>query len=209
MFNFKNYQKMAVVFENKDAYAGRVYCFHTPPTKLEVFGYKVNGVAKGDVIPQGTPLVADDETRTATICKHAKVVKKVDAKTFIVEDLGFLAVGDKLFCSGETAPVLSEIADIDKTAKKIVFKANNAQVAVGKILVEGVTEGENVVAKDCPNRIVARTETMKTIDHTISATYQAAAIKNVLDYPVEWLNTTTYPGTVTLKGCPLIVFFKQ
>ena len=84
----------------------------------------------------------------------------------------------------------------------------------GKILVEGesVSNGDSgtiTKAKHIPNRIVARTQVMTELDKTVSATHQAVVIQNVVDYPVEWLNTETFPGSTLLKGCPLILFVKQ
>lgn len=204
---------MAVTFKNKDVYAGRLYCFHTQPTQRDVMGYKLAGVAAGDVVPQGTPLVANADNKTATIARYAKVVKKVSAKKFIVDQLNFLTVGTKIFCSGESNPTLSEISAINTATKEITLKADNTQLDAGKIMVEGesVTEGDatTVKVKDIPNRIVARTETMQTVNQTISATWQAVAIQEVLDYPAEWLNVTAFPGTTLLGGCPHIVFIKQ
>ena len=132
---------MAVTFQNKNEFAGRVYPFHVEPVKRDVMGYKVADVEKGTVIPQGTPLVANMDDKTAVICKHAKVVKKVSTTKFIVDYVGFLTVGTKIFCSGETTPTLSEISAINKDTKEITLKAANAQLDAGKILVEGESVG--------------------------------------------------------------------
>lgn len=205
---------MAVTFQNKDEWSGRVYPFHTEPVKRDVMGYKLSGVDKDTIVPQGTPIVANMNDKTATICKHAKVTKKVSTTKFIVDYVGFLAVGDKIFCSGEASPTLSEISAIDKATKEITLKAANTQLDAGKVLVEGESvtgEGSSttVQAKAIPNRIVARTQKMTENDKTISATHQAIVIQNVVDYPAEWLNTTAFPGSTLLKGCPLILFVKQ
>lgn len=204
---------MAVTFQNKDEWSGRVYPFHVEPVKRDVMGYKLSDIDKGAVVPQGTPLVADMDNKTAVICKHAKVVKKVSTTKFIVDYVGFLTVGTKIFCSGETTPTLSEISAINKDTKEITLKAANAQLDAGKILVEGESVGSNdsatVQAKHIPNRIVARTQVMTELDKTVSATHQAVVIQNVVDYPAEWLNTETFPGSTLLKGCPLILFVKQ
>lgn len=202
---------MAVTFENKNAYAGRVYPFHVEPVKRDVMGYEVSGVSKGVVIPQGTPLVVNDNDtngkKTAVIAKYAKITKKTSTTVFEVDNIGFLAVGDKIFKSGQNSPTLSTISAID--GNKITLSAANSQLAVGDTVLEGKTESDTVVPVSIPNRIVARTETMKEKDHTISATHQALVIKNVVNYPAEWLNETTFPGSCLLKGCPLIMFINQ
>lgn len=202
---------MAVTFENKNAYAGRVYPFHVEPVKRDVMGYEVSGVSKGVVIPQGTPLVVNDNDtngkKTAVIAKYAKITKKTSTTVFEVDNIGFLAVGDKIFKSGQNSPTLSTISAI--LGNQITLSAANSQLAVGDTVLEGKTESETVVPVSIPNRIVARTETMKEKDHTISATHQALVIKNVVNYPAEWLNETTFPGSCLLKGCPLIMFINQ
>ena len=202
---------MAVTFENKNAYAGRVYPFHVEPVKRDVMGYEVSGVSKGVVIPQGTPLVVNDNDtngkKTAVIAKYAKITKKTSTTVFEVDNIGFLAVGDKIFKSGQNSPTLSTISAI--SGKQITLSAANSQLAVGDTVLEGKTESETVVPVSIPNRIVARTETMKEKDHTISATHQALVIKNVVTYPAEWLNEITFPGSCLLKGCPLIMFINQ
>lgn len=201
---------MAVTFQNKNEFAGRVYPFYIEPVKRDIMGYKVADVEKDTIIPQGTPLVANMDNKTAVICKHAKVTKKVSTTKFIVDYVGFLTVGTKVFCSGETTPVLSEISAIDKATKEITLKAANSQLDAGKILVEGESGTDNaVLVKHVPNRIVARTQKTTELDKTVSATHQAVVLQNVVDYPAEWLNTETFPGSTLLKGCPLILFVKQ
>ena len=202
---------MAVTFENKNAYAGRVYPFHVEPVKRDVMGYEVSGVSKGVVIPQGTPLVVNDNDtngkKTAVIAKYAKITKKTSTTVFEVDNIGFLAVGDKIFKSGQNSPTLSTISAI--SGNQITLSAANSQLEVGDTVLEGKNESETVIPVSIPNRIVARTETMKEKDHTISATHQALVIKNVVNYPAEWLNETTFPGSCLLKGCPLIMFINQ
>jgi len=201
---------MAVVFENTDA-SKRVFCFHEEPAKRDVMGYTVSGVAEGDVIPQGTPLVVNDNDtngkKTAVICKYAHITKKTSTTKFEVDNIGFLKVGDKIFKSGQNSPTLSTISAI--SGKEITLSAANSQLAVGDTVLEGKEENSTVVPVSIPNRIAARSQKMTAIDKTISATHQALVIKNVLDYPVEWLNETTFPGSCLLKGCPLILFINQ
>lgn len=201
---------MAVVFENTDA-SKRVFCFHEEPAKRDVMGYTVSGVAEGDVIPQGTPLVVNDNDtngkKTAVICKYAHITKKTSTTKFEVDNIGFLKVGDKIFKSGQNSPTLSTISAI--SGKEITLSAANAKLAVGDTVLEGVDNSGTIEPVSIPNRIAARSQKMTAIDKTISATHQALVIKNVLDYPAEWLNETTFPGSCLLKGCPLILFINQ
>lgn len=182
-------------------------CFYVPPVQREVSGYKLTGsYEKGTVIPMGTPIYADTATKQATICKYAVVEKKVDAKNFVLKDISFLAVGDKVFASGKTT--LSTISAIDKATRTITLSANNAEIVAGDVLVEGVA-GENGAAPTAvrvPNRIVSHTATLAEYDKTVSGTYQCVAIQNVLKYPDEYLNKTAFPGSVLLVGCPTIHF---
>lgn len=195
---------MAVVFKNQDKYKGRTYPFFTPPTQIDVFGYKITNAQVGDVIVEGTPLVADTDTHTATIAKHAYVTKKISTTEFEVENVGYLKVGEKYFCSGAESATVSEIAAIDVVARKITLKAANAKLAEGKVMVQSV-DGSTAKAA-APNRIVARTQELKSKDQTVSATYQAVVIKNVVRYAEEWLNKTLFPGSTLLVGDPLILF---
>ena len=205
---------MAVVQANPNAYGKRkVAVFHTEPEQRDVMGYTLTAQAEGDVIEQGTPIVANDNDtngrKTAVICKYAKIKSKTSNTKFVLEDVAYLKVGDKIFKSGQASPELSEISAINTKTGEITLKAANAQFAAGDIILEGKSEGENIVPAGIPNRIVLRTEKLKANDKTISATHRAVAIKNVLDYPAEYLNATAFPGSTLLAGCPLILFINQ
>lgn len=213
---------MAVVQANPNAYGKRkVAVFHTEPEQRDVMGYALTAQAEGDVIEQGTPIVANDNDtngrKTAVICKYAKIKSKTSTTKFVLEDVAYLKVGDKIFKSGQESPTLSEISAINTKTGEITLKAANAQFAAGDIILEGKeeTEGKDgsavtkVVPAGIPNRIVLRTEKLKANDKTISATHRAVAIKNVLDYPAEYLNATAFPGSTLLAGCPLILFINQ
>lgn len=205
---------MAVVQANPNAYGKRkVAVFHTEPEQRDVMGYALTAQAEGDVIEQGTPIVANDNDtngrKTAVICKYAKIKSKTSNTKFVLEDVAYLKVGDKIFKSGQASPELSEISAINTKTGEITLKAANAQFAAGDIILEGKSDGENVVPAGIPNRIVLRTEKLKANDKTISATHRAVAIKNVLDYPAEYLNATAFPGSTLLAGCPLILFINQ
>lgn len=83
----------------------------------------------------------------------------------------------------------------------------------GKVILEGVSEtvSEQQVLKavSIPNRIVAHSAIVKVNDKTVSAAFKAVAIQNVLNYPQEWLNDETFPGSTLLKGNPHIFFVNQ
>ncbi len=203
---------MAVTFKSKSAFAGNVPCFQVQPVLNEVMGYMLeNAPANGEVVPMGTPILADSKGKTAKICKYAVIEKKIDAKTFIAQRIGFLAVGDSIFVSG--GAVLSVIASIDESSRTITLKANNSELEAGKIVLEGVSETANdtttLKAVSTPNRIVAHSAVVKENDKTVSAAFKAVAIQNVLNYPQEWLNEEAFPGSTLLKGNPHIFFVNQ
>lgn len=205
---------MAVVQSNPNAYGKRkVAVFHTEPEQRDVMGYTLTAQAEGDVIEQGTPIVANDNDtngrKTAVICKYAKIKSKTSTTKFVLEDIAYLKAGDKIFKSGQASPTLSTISAIDKATGEITLAAANSQLAAGDIILEGKEEDSKVVPAGIPNRIVLRTEKLKANDKTISATHRAVAIKNVLDYPAEYLNATAFPGSTLLAGCPLILFINQ
>ncbi len=204
---------MAVTFKSKSAFTGNIPCFQVQPVLNEVMGYMLeNAPAKGEIVPMGTPILANPQGKTAKICKYAVIERKVDAKTFIVRRIGFLAVGDNIFVSGGS--VLSVIASIDESSRTITLKANNAELEAGKIVLEGVSESAEEGATttktaSIPNRIVSHSTVIKENDKTVSAAFKAVAIQNVLNYPQEWLNNDAFPGLTLLKGNPHIFFVDQ
>jgi len=205
---------MAVVQSNPNAYGKRkVAVFHTEPEQRDVMGYTLTAQAEGDVIEQGTPIVANDNDtngrKTAVICKYAKIKSKTSTTKFVLEDIAYLKVGDKIFKSGQASPTLSTISAINKATGEITLAVANSQLAAGDIILEGKEENSAVVPAGIPNRIVLRTEKLTANNKTISATHRAVAIKNVLDYPAEYLNATAFPGSTLLAGCPLILFINQ
>ena len=209
---------MAVVQANPNAYGKRkVAVFHTEPEQRDVMGYTLTAQAEGDVIEQGTPIVANDNDtngrKTAVICKYAKIKSKTSTTKFVLEDVAYLKVGDKIYKSGQSNPTLSTISAINKATGEITLAAANSQFAAGDIILEckeeTVDQTTAVVPAGIPNRIVLRTEKLTANNKTISATHRAVAIKNVLDYPAEYLNTTAFPGSTLLVGCPLILFINQ
>lgn len=194
---------MAVVFKNKSIYSGMgVPCFQVQPAEREVFGFALDVTyPEGFVIPQGTPLFINHDTHVATVCKYGYVVKKTSAKIFVVNDVRFIAVGDKIVA--DNGEVVSTISAIDEATKTITLSANNAELDVNVSFFVG-TDASTPNA--LPNAIVARSEEMKSLKQTINATQSAVAIKNVLKYPSKYYNTTAFPGSVLLVGCPSIRF---
>lgn len=208
---------MAVTFINKTEFSGQVPCFQVQPTEREVMGYALadKTLPVGTLIPMGTPVSVDEDTKKATICKYAVVEKKVDTKNFFLKSIGFFAVGDYICVSGGTA--YSKISAIDADTRKITLSTANTEIDAKSVILEAVQVAggtadaptQTTKAKNVPNRIVAHADKVRATDNTISVTFKAVAISNVLNYPDEYLNKETFPGSTLLAGNPLIFFVKQ
>jgi hypothetical protein len=199
---------------NQTKYAGKTPVFWTEPSKVEVFGYKLSqSFPKGTVIAQGTPIYADLSNGTAKICKIGKVVAKETTTKFHIAKGSLFAAGDKIMMSNSGgAATLSTISSIDKSNADydlMTLSAANSQLAAGSIIVEGATTDGNTAPVVLPNRLVARECVVNGIADTISACYNVVAIENTINIPVEYLNTTAFPGSKLLIGCPTISFIKQ
>lgn len=201
-------------FPNQTKYAGKVPVFWTEPSKVEVFGYKLSqSFEKGTVIAQGTPIKADLGTGVATICKIGKVVAKESTTKFHIAKGSLFSSGDKVYCSGATGTAtLSTISSIDKSNADydlLTLSSANSQIAVGSIILEGVSSDGNIAPAALPNRLVARECVITGNADTVSACYNVVAIENTINIPAEYLNTTAFPGSKLLIGCPTISFIKQ
>ena len=193
-------------------YAERMNSFWIEPQKRDVMGYKLQGIADGVVVPQGTPLKVDDKAKTAEVCRYAYVrAVSNDKKTLTVDPGHFMDASTKVAISGADTLVQINIASV-KAGKSvgegdtIVLSAANSTIKAGDVLVEVASDGSAVAAKALPNRVASASS---DIHGTVPAAHEALLIRNVVNYPAEYLNETTYPGTTTLVGNPAIRFMYQ
>lgn len=199
---------MAIFLEDNNQYHGLKPVFWIEPVKKDVMGYRLTNVEKGQVILPGTPIQTDEVNKTAVVCKYARVLAvATDKKTLTVEGGHHLKAGDKVAISGETTLTELTIASVVKDT--VVLKVANDTVKVDSVLVEVVTSGDVVAAKNTPNRIVCAVARINELDQTCSATHSAPVIQNMVFYPEEYLNKTIAPGTIYLKGCLGITFMYQ
>lgn len=211
------------LFQNrKPDYRGVMNAFWIEPAKRDVMGYALTDsyLKAGDKVYPGTPIKTDplgtdvaNGKKTAVICKYA-VVEAVanDKKALTVREGHFIQAGDKVAISG--AQTLTELTVASVSGdKEIVLSAANNSIKAGDVLVEVVTTGSGQSAvtavKSIPNRIVCAVAEIDNLDKTCSAAHDGIVLENVVNYPVEYLNKDTFPGSVLLKGCPKLMFTVQ
>ena len=210
---------MAITTTNLNKYPGKFTCFQVQPAEKEVMGYALADayLAEGDEIAQGTPICASDATKAANICKYAVIESKTSSTKFVLKDVKFLKVGDKIYKSGQENPTLSTISAISASTREITLSAANTQFAAGDVVLEGKSETvgsgsaavTSIVPVRVPNLIVGREERYTAHNKTVNGAFRCVAIQNVLHYPAEYLNTTAFPGSVLLAGNPAIRFVTQ
>lgn len=199
---------------NKD-YRGYMNPFWIEPAKRDVMGYKLTNVAAGDVVPAGTPIKTDEAGKTAVVCKYAVVLAVgIDKKTLTVQEGHFVKAGEKVAISGGDLTALN-VSSV--TADTIKLSASNNDVKAGDVLVglvlqeagsdESSASDEYVALK--PNRIVCAKAEIDELDQTCSAAHSGVVLQNVVNYPVEYLNKTTFPGSTYLIGCAGLLFTIQ
>ena len=66
-----------------------------------------------------------------------------------------------------------------------------------------------VSAKAVPNRIVCAVAELNELDKSCSAAHSGIVLQNVVHYPEEYLNKTSFPGSILLAGDPLLMFIIQ
>ena len=186
--------------------------FWIEPAKRDVMGYKLSGVDAGTVVPAGTPIKTDEAAKTAVICKYA-VVKAVaaDKKTLSIEGEHFFKADDKCAISG--AQSLTQLTIASVADEQIVLSAANNSIKAGDVLVEVATTGSGqdavVAPVALPNRIVCAKAEIDELDKTCSAAHSGVVLANVVNYPEEYLNKTSFPGSVYLVGCAGLLFTIQ
>lgn len=201
---------------NQD-FKGYMNPFWIEPAKRDVMGYKLIGVDAGTVVPAGTPIKTDEAAKTAVICKYAVVeAKATDKKTLTVHDGHFVKAGEKYMISGTSTIVTIASVSGDDT---IVLSAQNNDLKAGDILVEvklveaesgaSSASGADEYVPVYPNRIVCAKAEIDELDKTCSAAHSGVVLANVVNYPEEYLNKTTFPGSVYLVGCAGLLFTIQ
>ena len=197
-------------FPNKKTYGGHMSVFWLEPTKRDVMGYKLTNVAAGVKVPQGYPLLVNDADKTAVVCKYIQVVAAAnDHKTLTVRKNSLALAGEKYFKTGaDNTGTLSTISSVTYGDEydTIVLSAANSAIAAGDIMVNGSAAGTIVSA---PNRVAAECARVDELDKTISACHNGIVLKNIVNFPGEYLNASTFPGSTLLVGCPLIMFITQ
>lgn len=205
------------LFQNLNAdLKGYMNPFWIEPAKRDVMGYKLINVAAGDVVPAGTPIKTDEAAKTAEICKYAVVeAKAADNKTLTVHDGHFVKAGEKYMISGTSTIVT--IASVSE--ETVVLSAASADLKAGDILVEvkkveaesgaSSASGADEYVPVYPNRIVCAKAEIDELDKTCSAAHSGVVLANVVNYPVEYLNSTTFPGSTYLVGCAGLLFTIQ
>lgn len=203
---------MAVFPNSNKKFDGVMNPFWIEPAKRDVMGYKLSGVASGTKIMPGTPIKTDEAAKTAVICKYAYVLAvAIDKKTLTVKRGHHFAASDKCAISGENS--LTELTISAVTEDTIKLSVANNDIAAGDVLVEVVTTGSGgdavTSAKNLPNRIVSAYAEMDDLDKTCAAAHSGIVLQNVVHYPAEYLNETTFPGSILLVGCPQLMFTIQ
>lgn len=202
---------MAVFPNAKPDYRGYMNAFWIEPAKRDVMGYRLTNVAAGDKIMPGTPIKTNEAAKTAEVCKYAVVLGVgIDKKTLTVKEGHFVKAGEKYAISGGDLSALT-IASVsgDDT---IVLSAANNDIKAGDVLVEiSVASGSGAenAPKALPNRIVCAVAEIDELDKTCSAAHAGVVLQNVVHYPAEYLNETTFPGSIYLVGCAGLLFTIQ
>lgn len=205
-------------FANNKKYGERMNAFWIEPVKKDVMGYALKNVLAGEKVQQGQPLYCVDNAgkKEAYVCKYIEVIAVGnDHKTLTVKKGSLAKVSETYFLSGADSRVLRTISSvtIGDLTDTIVLSAAAAEIEEGAVLVEGVTSGSGssatVQPKYLPNRIASQKAEVDSLDATVPAMHSGIVIKNVVNYPEEYINSNSYPGTETLIGCPLIMLIIQ
>ena len=200
---------MAVFPNSKKEYRGVMNAFWIEPAKRDVMGYRLTNVDPGEVIYPGTPIKTDEAAKTAVVCKYAVVVDVAeDKKTITVKEGHHLKSTSKVAISGASPLVQLNIASISGD-NVIVLSAQNNSIKAGDVLVEVATENNTVAPVALPNRVVCALAEIDELDKTCSAAHDGIVLQNVVHYPAEYLNESTFPGSILLVGNPKLSFIIQ
>jgi len=139
----------------KKSFAGSRPVYTVSPV-VEIGGYTIDktkqNLVVGDVIPEGTLVVHDDETRKVVLVKTGKVkaIDSVDAKIVTLESNDFMnpnfAPGDKVAkaAGGAHASAISIVSVVDGDDGYVVtLSAAISGLAVGDVIGEVVKDSSN------------------------------------------------------------------
>lgn len=200
---------MALFPNRQTEFVGRMNAFWIEPAKRDVMGYKLKNVSVGDEIPVGTPICTNEAAKTAKVCRYAHVLAvSDDKKTLTVERGHQIKSGDTIIISGGV--VTATVASVTATSITLssALSSANATAATGNsVYVGSVSEG--VASYDKPNRIISSNVKIDALHDTCAAAHSGIVLANVVNYPAEFLNSTTFPGTTMLVGCPHLTFTIQ
>ena len=200
---------MALFPNSNKEYEGYMNAFWIEPAKRDVMGYKLTNVAAGQKVYPGTPIKTNEAAKTAVVCKYAYVLAvAADKKTITVKAPHFFAASDKCAISGAETLVQLTISSVSGDDTIVLSAANNS-IKAGDVLVEVATTGQTVAPVAVPNRIVCALAEIDELDQTCSAAHAGIVLQNVVHYPAEYLNETTFPGSILLAGCPNLMFTIQ
>ena len=200
---------MAVFPNSHKEYRGVMNAFWIEPAKRDVMGYKLTNVDAGQVVYPGTPIKTDEAAKTAEVCKYAVVLAvATDKKTLTVKEGHLFKAAEKCAISGGQSLSELTIASVSGDDTIILSAANNS-IKAGDVLVEVATSGGSTSAKALPNRVVCAKADIDALDKTCSAAHEGIVLQNVVHYPAEYLNDTTYPGYISLVGNPKLEFIIQ
>lgn len=175
-------------------------------------GFKpANTLVNGMVVRPGTPLCVDFDTRSAAVCKTAKVVSGETATSPRVAKGHYFAAGDSVAVNGGT--IIATVKSVDASGDAydvITFDKALTGVKADDVLIETAAElpeSGKAVAKYAPNMVAPLFKEIKSTGiNTLDAAYDAVVlIPSLAATPMlpEWLNGCC------LAANPNIIYIKQ
>ena len=194
---------MAIEFK-KTKHSGHMPEIWRGEAKMLPAGFKpANTLVAGMVLHRGTPVFVDFETRTAAVCKAAKVLAGGTTSAPRIAKGLYFAVGDKVSKIGGGSATIKSIDASNVEFDILTLSAAITGLAEGDTIVESETDG---AAKYTPNAVVgAVLEVKDNAIPTIDVAYDAVVLYPSLAMPIltDWLNG------FCLKSNPNIMFIKQ
>nr|DAL02847.1 MAG TPA: Head fiber protein [Caudoviricetes sp.] len=174
-------------------------------------GFKpANTLAIGTVVRPGTPLFVDFDTRSAAVCKTAKVENGGTTTAPRVAKGHYFAAGDSVAVNGGGVVAIVKSVDASNDAYDVItFDKALTGVKADDVLIEPAAElvDSKAVAKYAPNMVAPLFKEIKATGiNTLDAAYDAVVlIPSLAATPMlpEWLNGCC------LAANPNIIYIKQ